>query len=119
MDYATLSGFEKDFTRLEKRFRSLKEDFEKLKKFSIELYHEQSIDNRGIVKVEGWCGENYTTFKIRKFACRALRCGANSGLRVIYVHQPMLNKITFIEIYFKADQENETRNRIKEFLKTL
>ena len=120
MKYAALTGFEKDFARLRKRFRTLDDDFARLKKFAIELYHAPvSVDNRGIVKVAGCCGDGYDTFKVRKFACVSLKSrGAQSGLRVIYVFQPP-DRVTFVEIYFKQDKENEDRARIVSFTKTL
>ena len=120
MDYATTSGFDKDFTRLSKRFRTLEEDFSRLKRFAIELYHAPvPVDNRGIFKIPGYCGEGHATFKVKKFACASLKNrGAQSGLRVIYVHQSPSN-ITFVEIYFKQDKANHDPERIVSFLKTL
>ena len=43
--------------------------------------------------------------------------GAASGIRVIFVWEEELRKITFIEMYFKADQENEDRVRLTKFIK--
>lgn len=72
------------------------------------------------VKMEGFGGKNVQSYKVRKFACKALKGrGSNSGLRVIYVYQPELNKITFIEIYFKSDQENKNKERLKIFLRDI
>ena len=69
------------------------------------------------VPIKGFCRRGAEAYKVRKFACKALKGkGSNTGLRVIYVHQPDINKITFIEIYSKADQENENKGRLKEFL---
>jgi mRNA-degrading endonuclease RelE of RelBE toxin-antitoxin system len=52
-------------------------------------------------------------YKVRKFACKALKGkGAMSGIRVIYAYFPDLDKVEFVEMYFKADQENEDRARV-------
>ena len=39
-----------------------------------------------------------------------------SGVRVTYAYYPEEDKILLIEIYFKADQENEDRERIRRVL---
>lgn len=116
--YISIPEFEKDFKKLAKKFSTLGADFELMKKASIEAYYEFDIDNKSIVPIESFCGETYTSNKIRKFSCRALKGrGSASGLRVIFVWEEEKRKVTFIEIYFKADQANEDRNRLKQFIK--
>ena len=57
--------------------------------------------------------------KVRKFSCMSLKGkGAASGIRVIFVWEEEKQLISFIEIYYKGDQENENRERLKEFLKS-
>lgn len=117
MHYAHHPSFDKDFKKLLKRFRTLESDFKTLKTYAIEPFHHLGTKVPGILPIEGFCGEKYTSYKIRKFACRALPGrGPNSGLRVIYVYQPDIQTITFIEIYFKGDQENEDRARLQAFI---
>jgi len=41
---------------------------------------------------------------------------AKSGIRVIYAYIPTNKKVVFLEIYFKTDQENETKERIIDFI---
>jgi len=56
-------------------------------------------------------------FKVKKFQCKSLKGrGAKSGVRVIYAYLPDEQKIVFLEIYFKTDQENEKKERIINFI---
>lgn len=116
--YTSIPEFEKDFKKLTKKFITLNTDFEMMKRASIEAYYELNIDNKSIVPIEGFCGDCYTSNKIRKFSCRSLKGrGAVSGIRVIFVWEEEIRKVTFIEIYFKADQANEDKARLKQFIK--
>lgn len=72
INYELLPEFEKDFKALLKRFQTLDSDFERFKKFSIEPHFGQNIETTSFVKIEGNCGEKYSSYKVRKFACRAL-----------------------------------------------
>lgn len=51
-----------------------------------------------------------------RMACRSLR---GRSLRVIYSYLEREEKVEFIEIYYKGNKENEDRNRIKEYLKSV
>lgn len=118
IDYAETESFQKDFKRLKKKFRTLEEDLANVKQHAIELYHLQGIDSRGIFQIPGFCTETIKIFKIKKFACKALKGkGAQSGIRIIYAFHPNTGKIDFIEMYFKGEQENEDRSRIENYLK--
>jgi hypothetical protein len=109
MIYETIPRFISDFKRLSKRFKTLKGDLEMLKRVHIEPFYDPAIKlcMHDPVKMEGFGRKNAQSYKVRKFACKALKGrGSNSGLRIIYVYQPELNKITFIEIYFQGRVEN-------------
>jgi hypothetical protein len=117
MHYTNHPSFDGDFKKLLKRFRTLESDFKTLTTYAIEPFHLLGTKTLGIIPIEGFCGEKFTSYKIRKFACRALPGrGPNSGLRVIYTYQSDIQKITFIQIYFKGDQENEDRSRLQAFI---
>lgn len=117
IDYKTIPAFDKDFRALSKRFKTLSEDFEILKKFILDTHYEQDIPTTAFVPIEGYCGLDYTANKIRKFACKSLKGrGSASGIRIIFVWDKKSRTITFIEIYFKADQENENHRRLKDFV---
>jgi hypothetical protein len=115
-------GFERDFKKLLKKFKTPEDDFEVLKEVHIKTFHDPRMKGLGIqmqdpVLIKGFCRKEAEAYKVRKFACKALKGkGSNTGLRVIYVRQSNIDKITFVEIYFKADQESENRDKLKEFL---
>lgn len=118
INYSETDTFKHNFKKLSKKFRTLFDDLEVAKKNAIELFHLRNIDNRSVVLINGYNHEKFQIYKLRKFACRALKGkGVMSGLRVIYAYDPSTLAVTFLEIYFKADQENENRNKIEEFLK--
>lgn len=118
--YKTHNHFDKDFKKLLKKFRTLEADLEKAKRFAIELFHIQKIDNNSIVKLQGYIHEKVNIYKLRKFACQSLKGkGAMSGIRIIYAYHLEKNELTFLEVYYKANQVNETSERIELFIKQL
>lgn len=120
ISYGQAEEFKKDFKKLLKRFRSLEEDLELVKTAAIELFHLQKINNLSVFPIPGFCTEEILICKITKFACKALKGrGSKSGIRVIYAFHDKVMRVDFIEIYFKADQENEDRERIKRYLNNL
>jgi mRNA-degrading endonuclease RelE of RelBE toxin-antitoxin system len=108
-----LPEFERDLKKLVKRFRTLEEDLAMLMTAQIALYHKREIDNKGVFRVPGLPFSVPEIYKVKKFACRALKGrGANSGLRLIYGYFREEDRIDLIEIYFKGDKENDDRERI-------
>jgi len=119
MNYSETAEFARDFKRLRKKFPSLADDMEITKKFRIELFHIQKIDNKSIFEIEN-VGNNKESrfFKIKKFQCKSLKGrGAQSGIRIVYVFNSASLEVVFIEMYFKGEKENEDRERIKDYLK--
>lgn len=120
IEYAYIKEFKKDFKKLEKRYRTLSEDFENMKKNLLETHYIKgtSLPQNSIVNVEGFCGKTYESKKIRKFTCKSLKnLGVKSGIRIIFVFEKENLKITFIEIYHKKDQEIENKSRLRAFIK--
>ena len=116
--YRSIDSFDRDLKRLAKRFSSLPEDLELVKKAAIELYHVKKIDNQAVFPIPNFCSAARAVCKIKKFACRSLKGrGVRSGIRVIYLIDFTKNEVVFIEMYFKSEQENEDRGRIKEYIK--
>lgn len=115
MRYEYIDEFEKDLKELsKKRFRSLAEDLEVLKKV-LDVFPSASPPTSFLIPN---LGTQQEIIKVKKFACRALKGrGANSGIRVIYAHHKEEQKIVFIELYFKGDKANEDRNRILKYYK--
>ena len=105
--------FEKDFKRLLKKFRSLKEDFDSFKNTALKAFHKFGYANVGIIPIANLGFGTPKIYKATKFACKAVKGrGAASGIRIIYAYDADHDKIIFIEIYFKADRTNEGRHRI-------
>lgn len=110
-----LEDFKKNLKKLLKRFPSLEEDLESFINAQLFAYHKLQVDNHGIFPIEGLGILNPKIFKVKKFACKSLKGrGVHSGIRVTYAYFPEEDRIEFIEIYYKADQENEDRQRIKD-----
>lgn len=114
MNFEELVEYKKDFKVLLKRYRTLNEDLEVVKKV-LEIIPDERppfsfrIDNLGI---------ETCIIKVKKIACKALKGrGVNSGLRLIYAHYPSEERIVFIELYHKNDKENEDKQRIKDNFK--
>jgi mRNA-degrading endonuclease RelE of RelBE toxin-antitoxin system len=115
-----LPEFEKDLKALLKRFRSLESDLDIFIQYQLTIYHLLGIDNGGIERIPGLGISHPGIYKARKFACRALKGrGANSGIRVIYAYDESAKAICLIEIYFKGDQENEDKARIRRYIETV
>lgn len=110
-----LDKFKKDLKKLLKKFPSLEEDLESWIKAQLTVYHKLNVDNHGIFPIEGLGIQNPKIFKVKKFACKSLKGkGVYSGIRIIYAYFSTEDRIEFIEIYYKSDQENEDRDRIKD-----
>ena len=111
MNFDELAEFQKDLKALLKKYKTLNEDLNVVKKV-LEVLPDQRppfsfrIDNLGV---------ETCIIKVKKIACKSLKGkGVNSGLRLVYAYFPEQNKITFIELYHKMDKENEDRKRIIE-----
>jgi len=120
MNYDETEEFARDFKKLLKKFASLAEDLKVNKQYRIELFHCEKIDSRSIFEIQGAGNRaELQFFKVKKFQCKSLKGrGAKSGIRIIYAYFPIEQKIVFLEIYFKTNQENEDRQRIADFINT-
>ena len=111
MTFEELTEFKKDLKTLLKKYKTLNDDLEIVKKVLVVTPEERPpfsfrLDNMSTVTC---------IIKVKKIACRSLKGrGVNSGLRLIYAHLPAEEKIIFIELYHKNDKENEDRDRILE-----
>jgi hypothetical protein len=109
MIFEELSEFQKDVKTLLKKYRSVKEDIEVVKKVFTVLPDERPPFS---FRIEG-LGITTCVIKVKKIACKSLKGrGVNSGLRLIYAYFSQVEKIIFIELYHKNDKENENRERI-------
>ena len=108
MNFSETNEFSKDFKRLSKKYRSLPDDLLEFKKIVSEIPLGSGKHFNVITKTE-----QATVIKARLF-CQYLR---GSSLRIIYALHATSTKIEFIQLYLKNEQENEDRDRIKEYLK--
>ncbi len=108
MKFNELPEFSKELKQLAKKYKSLPKDINEFKRVIAVVPLGNSKHFNVITR-----NDRYTIVKARLF-CRYMK---NSSLRIIYVFHFQSCKVDFIEIYFKGDQENEDRNRIKEYLK--
>lgn len=109
-------GFQKDLKRLSKKYPSLKSDLETFIKAQLLPYHKLNVDNQGIVPIAGISIPYPTIYKAIKFACKSLKGnGAKSGIRIIYAHFGKEDRIELVELYYKGEEDNEDRERIKSY----
>jgi mRNA-degrading endonuclease RelE of RelBE toxin-antitoxin system len=119
-DISRLPEFEKDLKKLAKRYPTLEGDIQNFINASLTPYHTEGIVTGGIVEISDLGATEPKIFKVLRFTCRSLKGrGVKSGIRITYAFFKSTERIEFIEIYFKQDQENEDRNRIKNYLKTI
>lgn len=112
MQFDELPEFQKDLKQLLKKYRSLNEDLLVLKKV---LAAEGTSHPQPPLsfRVPGLGFEVPVIVKVKKFACKSLKGrGANTGFRLIYAYRQEEQMIQFVQLYFKADDENEDRDRI-------
>ena len=109
MTFDELAAYQKDLKGLLKKYRTLNDDLDVVKKV-LEVFPDERppfsfrIDNLGL---------ETCVIKVKKIACKALKGrGVNSGLRLVYAHFEKEQRITFIELYHKNDKENEDKERI-------
>jgi mRNA-degrading endonuclease RelE of RelBE toxin-antitoxin system len=110
MKFEETRNFQKDFKRLEKKYRSLSDDLSVFRNIISII----PLGNSKHFNILNQTGDSYIV-KARLF-CRYLK---GSSLRIIYSYIKSDNSICFIELYFKGDRENENKNRIEEYLKSL
>ena len=104
-----LPEFKKDIKHLLKKYRTLNDDLEIVKK---DLNDEPGESPPFSFRIDS-LGIETCIIKVKKIACKALKGrGVNSGLRLIYAFYESETKIVFIELYHKNDKENEDKQRI-------
>ncbi len=109
MIFEELQEFEKDLKQLLKKYRTLNDDLEVVKKVLEINPDERPPFSLRIsdLKVET------CVIKIKKIASKSLKGkGVNSGFRLIYAWFEEEQRIVLVELYHKNDKENEDRKRI-------
>ncbi len=115
IEFILVDEFQKEFEKLKKKFLTLDEDLETLKT-ALRTYP-TGIPNK-IFPISDLGLTKGKAFKVKKFRCKYLKGkGSNSGIRITYgFKNNKPNVIYFIEIYFKADDANEDKERIKQYI---
>lgn len=117
MHYEETEAFSRDLKKLLKRYRSLKDDLEGVKKNAIELFHCTGLDNQSVFRIPNTGTDTFQFYKVKKFACKALKGKGNrSGMRLIYCYIAAEQKVIFLELYHKSDQADADKDRMKDFL---
>lgn len=109
MTFEELPEYLKDLKTLCKKYRSLPEDINTLKKA---LKVKPNSNPPFSFEING-LGVQDCIIKVKKIACKSLKGkGVNSGLRLVYAYFPDKLKIVFIELYHKSDKALEDKKRI-------
>lgn len=110
MKFDELPEFQRDLRQLLKKYRTLRDDLEVLKKVLAVASHPQPPLSYCI---PGLGFETPIIIKQRKFVIRSLKGkGSNTGFRLIYAYHQQTELIQFVQLYFKADEANEDEERI-------
>ena len=108
INYRHHDKFEKQFKKLIRKYRSLEEDLEIAKKFAIEAFHLDKINNEAVWLVPKFDKKIVQIYKLKKFSCKALKGKGNrSGIRIIYAFYPEKFEVEFLEIYFKERDDSD------------
>lgn len=110
MKYDELREFSRELKRLRKKYLTLSDDLDELKRTLAKLAIQGGGKHWNCLHQE----EQVSIYKIR-LACRSLRA---TTMRVIYAHHADPARIVFIELYYKGEKENEDHERIKRYLLT-
>ncbi len=113
-----LPEFDKDLKKLLKKYRTLEEDIKVFENTALKMYHKLNVEYDGILPIANLGIECPKIYKVKKFACKALKGkGVQSGIRIIYAYFPDDDIIEYIETYHKNDKENEDHVRIFQYYK--
>lgn len=114
MTFEELEEFKKDLKQLLKKYRTLNEDLEVVKKVL-----EVNPDERPpfSFRISDLSLET-CVIKVKKIASKSFKGkGVNSGFRLIYALFAVEERIVMIELYHKSEKETEDRQRIYKHFK--
>ena len=105
-----LPEFEKEFSKLLKKYRSLNEDIKNFERF---IFENPTGHGKNFTIIH--YGDEVKIIKAR-LMCRSLR---DRSIRIIYAYHDNIFEFVYIEIYFKGESVNEDKQRIKKYLDNL
>ena len=112
-EFLEVSEFTKGLKKLNKKYKTINDDLEtfcKALKAVLPNHLPKTVQISGLgqdVKIP--------IFKARRFRCKYLGGGRNSGIRIIYAYEQDKDRVTLIEIYPKNKKENEDRDRVLKY----
>jgi mRNA-degrading endonuclease RelE of RelBE toxin-antitoxin system len=113
-----LPEFVKDLKKLSKKYKTLEDDIKVFEDTALKMYHHLNVKHDGILPIANLGILYPTIYKVKKFACKALKGkGVQSGIRITYAYHSNENIIEHIEIYHKSDKDNEDKKRIIQYYK--
>ncbi len=114
MQFTTVHEFDSEFGKLLKKYRSLEEDLEGLKRYL--TTYPQGYDPI-VYRIPG-LGIETKIYKVKRFRCKSLNKGSRSGIRVIYAYLEAEQKIEFVETYYKEkDDVDCNKDRVLKYYK--
>lgn len=105
--FKQLPEFEKEFSKLLKKYRSLNED---IKNFERIIFENPIGAGKNFTII--YNSDEVKLIKAR-LMCKSLK---NRSVRIIYAYHDNIFEFVYIEIYFKGDKENEDNQRVKDYI---
>lgn len=111
--------FVRDFKKLSKKYRSLKDDLRTFIATSIRAVHVlgQNPESMGHFPIQGLGKQISGVYIAKRFACKSLKgTGSRSGIRVVYSFDKEENQLLLIEIFYKGDKQLPDLDRVNRIL---
>lgn len=113
--------FKKEFNNILKRHQcpTLKDDFKLfIDTLIVNLKENQSFPEHICVYVAGLDSSvRLPAFVVKKFRCKKINRGVNSGFRFTFVFDSKRKRFIFVEFYIKNVKKVEDKNRINDLFK--
>ncbi|MBT4921859.1 MAG: hypothetical protein HON23_02470 [Rickettsiales bacterium] len=108
ISYAQHNRFAKQLKKLSSKYHSLPQDLKNAQIAAVALHHIHQQDNHAIELIPKFDLKIIQIYKIRKFACQALKGkGVKSGIRIIYGFYPENFSVEFLEIFYKEKASSD------------
>jgi mRNA-degrading endonuclease RelE of RelBE toxin-antitoxin system len=108
MDFAESDEFKKEFKKLSRKYPTLSDDLEVVKKAIQANPAGNGTKHWNMLRHDG---ETMYAMKMRMM-CRAVK---GSQFRLIYMYDGNKVEVLFIEMYFKGNKEREDQKRIERY----
>ena len=113
--------FKKEFNKIINRNQcpTLRDDFKLLlKTLVLNLNENNKFSSHVCMRISGLDSSvKFPAFIVKKFRCKNINQGVNSGFRITFLFDFEESRFIFIEIYRKSTKEVEDKNRINELFK--